>query len=208
MRLAILGASGHGKVVADAAEQAGWQSVVFFDDAWPDLKANGPWAVEGNTEALLERLTDFDGVVVAIGNNRIRAVKQAELVASGGKTATIIHPSAMVSAHATVGVGSVVLANAAVNACATVGAGVIVNTGAVVEHDCVVGDFTHISPNAVLAGGVALGSLVWVGSCASVKPLIAIGEASVVGMGAVVTKDVPPSVTVIGNPAKVFEPRN
>jgi sugar O-acyltransferase (sialic acid O-acetyltransferase NeuD family) len=208
MRLAILGASGHGKVVADAAEQAGWQSVVFFDDAWPDLKANGPWAVEGNTEALLERLTDFDGVVVAIGNNRIRAVKQAELVASGGKTATIIHPSAMVSAHATVGVGSVVLANAAVNACATVGAGVIVNTGAVVEHDCVVGDFAHISPNGVLSGGVSLGALVWVGSCASVKQLIAIGEASVVGMGAVVTKDVPPSVTVIGNPAKVFEPLN
>jgi sugar O-acyltransferase (sialic acid O-acetyltransferase NeuD family) len=207
-RLAILGASGHGKVLADAAEQCGWPSISFFDDAWPGLQTNGPWAVEGNTEALLDRLMDFDGVIVAIGNNRTRAVKQAELVASGGKMATIIHPSAMVSAHATVGVGSVVFANAAVNACATVGAGVIVNTGAVVEHDCVVGDFAHISPNGVLSGGVALGSLVWVGSCASVKQLIAIGEASVVGMGAVVTKDVPPGVTVVGNPAKVFEPRN
>jgi sugar O-acyltransferase (sialic acid O-acetyltransferase NeuD family) len=208
MRLAILGASGHGKVVADAAEQAGWQSVVFFDDAWPGLQANGPWAVEGNTQALLDRLMDFDGVIVAIGNNRTRAAKQAELVASGGKMATIIHPSAMVSAHATIGSGSVVFANAAVNACAAMGAGVIVNTGAVVEHDCVVGDFAHISPNGVLSGGVALGALVWVGSCASVKQLIAIGEASVVGMGAVVTKDVPPGVTVVGNPAKVFESRN
>jgi sugar O-acyltransferase (sialic acid O-acetyltransferase NeuD family) len=207
-RLAILGASGHGKVVADAAELSGWDDVVFYDDAWPGLKANGPWAVVGNTEALLERLTDFDGVVVAIGNNRIRAAKQAELVASGGKMATIIHPSAIVSSHATVGVGSVVFANAAVNACASVGVGVIVNTGAVVEHDCVVGDFAHISPNGVLSGGVALGPLVWVGSCASVKQLIAIGEASVVGMGAVVIKDVAPDVIVVGNPAKVFEPRN
>jgi len=208
MRLAILGASGHGKVVADAAEQCGWRSVAFFDDAWPCLQANGPWAVEGNTEALLDRLMDFDGVIVAIGNNSTRAAKQAELLASGGKMATIIHRSAMVSVHATVGAGSVIFANAAVNACATVGDGVIVNTGAVVEHDCVVGDFAHISPNGVLSGGVALGSLVWVGSCASVKPLIAIGEASVVGMGAVVTKDVPPDVIVVGNPAKVFEPRN
>jgi sugar O-acyltransferase (sialic acid O-acetyltransferase NeuD family) len=208
MRLAILGASGHGKVVADAAEQGGWPSVAFFDDAWPGLQTNGPWAVEGNTEALLDRLMDFDGVIVAIGNNRTRAAKQAELVAFGGKMATIIHPSAMVSAHATVGAGSVVFANAAVNACATVGAGVIVNTGAVVEHDCVVGDFAHISPNGVLSGGVALGSLVWVGSCASIRQLIAIGEASVVGMGAVVTKDVAPGVTVVGNPAKVFESRN
>jgi sugar O-acyltransferase (sialic acid O-acetyltransferase NeuD family) len=208
MRLAILGASGHGKVVADAAEQAGWQSVVVFDDAWPDLKANGPWAVEGNTEALIERLTDFDGVVVAIGNNRIRAVKQAELVAAGGKMATIVHRSAMISSHASVAVGSVVFANAVVNACAALGAGVIVNTGAVVEHDCVVGDFAHISPNAVLAGGVTLGALAWVGSCASVRQLVVVGEASVVGMGAVVTKDVAPAVIVVGNPAEVVESQN
>ena len=41
MRLAILGASGHGKVAADAAEQGGWPSVAFFDDAWPGLHREG-----------------------------------------------------------------------------------------------------------------------------------------------------------------------
>ncbi|MBQ0746647.1 MAG: acetyltransferase [Marinobacter sp.] len=207
MRLAIFGASGHGKVVADAAEQAGWQSVVFFDDAWPGLQGNGPWKLEGNTGALLERLTDFDGVVVAIGNNQIRSIKQAELLAAGGKLAAIVHPSAVISSHATVNAGSVVFANAVINACARVGAGVIVNTGAVVEHDCVVGDYAHISPNAVLAGGVVISPLAWVGGCASIKQLINVGEAAVVGMGAVVTKDVPPSVTVVGNPATVIKHR-
>ena len=54
-RLAILGASGHGKVVADTAECCGWASVEFFDDAWPQNQANGAWSVIGNTEALLER---------------------------------------------------------------------------------------------------------------------------------------------------------
>lgn len=204
MRLAILGASGHGKVVADAAEQAGWQSIIFFDDAWPGIHNNGPWTVEGNTEALLKMLKDFDGAVVAIGNNRIRSAKQTELVAAGGRMATIVHPSAAVSAHAYLNAGSVVFANAVINACATVGAGVIVNTGAVVEHDCVIGDFAHVSPNAVLTGGVALGQLAWVGACASVKQSIGLGDASIVGMGAVVTKDVPPGVTVVGNPAKLF----
>ncbi|WP_187298802.1 acetyltransferase [Marinobacter sp. F3R11] len=203
MRLAILGASGHGKVVADAAEQTGWGGIVFFDDAWPNLKTNGPWVIEGNTEVLIERVTDFDGVIVAIGNNHIRSVKQSELVAAGGKMATIVHPSAVVSAYASIDDGSLVFANAVVNACATLGAGVIINTGAVVEHDCVVGNFAHISPNAVLAGRVTLGSLAWVGACASVRQLIAVGEASVVGMGAVVTKDVISGVTVVGNPAKV-----
>lgn len=202
MRLAILGASGHGKVVADAAEQAGWQSVSFFDDAWPDLRSNGPWAVEGTTEVLLERLGDFEGVVIAIGNNCIRAEKQAELVAVGGSVVSIVHPSAVVSRHATVGVGSVVFANAVVNACATVGSGVIVNTGAVVEHDCTVGDFAHISPNAVLAGGVSVSDLAWVGACASVRQLIEIGKAAIVGMGAVVTRNVSDGIVVAGNPAK------
>lgn len=202
MHLAVLGASGHGKVIADAAEQLGWQNVTFFDDAWPGVGANGPWSVQGDTEALLARLSDFEGVVVGIGNNRIREEKHSELARAGANLVPIVHPAAVVSPHASIGVGTVVFANAVVNPCAVVGAGVIVNTGAVVEHDCVIGDFSHISPNAVLAGGVKLGQKVWVGACASVKQLTSIGQASIVGMGAVVIKDVESGVTAMGNPAR------
>lgn len=204
MRLAILGASGHGKVVADAAGLSGWREVVFFDDAWPDIQQNGPWSVVGDTTALIADFASFDGVVVAIGNNRIRQTKQLELLYVGAHIVSVVHPSAIISPYAEVGIGTVVFANAVVNACARVGEGCILNTGAVVEHDCEVGNFVHISPNAVLAGGVALGSLVWVGACSSVRQLIKIDESAVVGMGAVVTRDVPPDVTVAGNPAKIF----
>lgn len=203
MRLAILGASGHGKVIADAAEQAGWRSVTFFDDAWPELQQNGPWTVQGDTSALLTNLSDFEGIVVGIGTNCIRAVKQLELSGAGAKLVSIVHPTAVVSPHAAIGSGSVVFANSVINACAIVGAGVIVNTGVVIEHDCIVDDFAHISPNAVLAGGVKLQQQVWVGACASVRQLISIGQASIVGMGAVVIKDVDSGATVLGNPARV-----
>jgi len=202
MRLAILGASGHGKVVADAAEAAGWQEVVFFDDAWPGLQENGPWLVKGDTNVLIDSLGAYDGVVVGIGNNAIRANKQVQLVNAGATVVTIIHPTATVSPHARVGTGSVVFAQAVVNACANVRAGVIVNTGSVVEHDCVVGDFSHISPNAVLAGGVRLQEQCWVGAGASVRQLLEVGKAAVVGMGSVVTKNVSAGVTVAGSPAK------
>lgn len=203
MRLAILGASGHGKVIADAAEQLGWKTITFFDDAWPGLEKNGPWVVRGDTKALLASLSAFDGVVVGIGSNRIREEKQAELARAKARFANIIHPSAIISPHASIGEGSVIFANAVVNPCAVVGAGVIVNTGAVVEHDCVVGDFAHLSPNAVLAGGAMVGHKAWVGCCASVRQLISVGEASVIGMGAVVIKDVASGVTVVGNPARI-----
>lgn len=204
MRLAILGASGHGKVVADAAGLAGWDEVVFFDDAWPGLTQNGPWAVVGDTAALLKDVKGFDGVVVAIGNNRIRQAKQRELAASGAQIVSVIHPASVISEYAMVGAGSVVFANAVINACADVGEGCIVNTGAIVEHDCMLGEFAHVSPNSVLAGGVKIGALSWLGACASVRQLIEVGNGAVVGMGAVVTKDVPPGVTVVGNPARVL----
>lgn len=202
MRLAILGASGHGKVVADTAECAGWDEVVFFDDAWPGLTQNGSWPVVGDSAAMLKVIGSFDGVVVAIGNNWIRQAKQQALMSSGVPLVSVIHPSAIVSSHAMIGAGTVVFANAVINACARVGKGCIVNTGAVVEHDCELDGFSHVSPNAALAGGAQIGSLAWVGACASVRQLIEVGEGAVVGMGAVVTIDVPPGVTVVGNPAR------
>ncbi|QBM16393.1 acetyltransferase [Idiomarina abyssalis] len=202
-RLAVLGASGHGKVVADAAEASGWQSVVFYDDAWPELQVNGPWGVRGDTETLLGQLSEFDGVVVGIGNNALRADKQQLLFSASAGIVSIVHPAAVVSAHARIQPGAVVFANAVVNAGAEVGAGCIINTGSVVEHDCILGDFAHISPNAVLAGGVIVECQAWVGACASVRQLLRVGKAAMVGMGAVVTKDVSASAVVVGNPAKV-----
>jgi len=201
-QLAILGASGHGKVVADTAKQAGWQHLVFFDDAWPTLENNGPWPVCGNTDSLVSRLADFAGVVIAIGSNRIRAERHRQLELAGAPLISLVHPSATVSAYADIGCGTVVFPNAVVNACAKVGNGCIINTSAVVEHDCMLGDFSHISPNAVLAGGAQMEAFAWVGAGAPVKQLCKVGAYATVGMGAVVIKDVPAGAVVVGNPAR------
>src|SRR5690554_5766067 len=114
MKLAILGASGHGKVVADTALAAGWAEIVFFDDAWPQLKANSCWPVVGATCDLMARQAEFEGVIVGIGNNRIRLAKHLELSAAGARMATIVHPQATVSRYAALGAGSVVFAGAVI----------------------------------------------------------------------------------------------
>lgn len=202
MRLAILGASGHGKVIADAALLSGWSHISFFDDAWPDLQSNGIWSVEGDTKHLLEHLFDYDGVIVGIGSNKIRAEKQSLLHRYHANLATIIHPEASVSSFAKVSEGCVVFAQAVINAFAQVQSGCIINSGAVVEHDSMVGNYCHISPNAVLAGGVQLGQQVWVGASSSIKQCLSIGDFAVIGMGAVVINNIPSHTTVVGNPAK------
>ena len=203
-RLAILGASGHGKVVADTAECCGWASVEFFDDAWPECRSNGGWAVTGNTETLLNRLDQFHGVVVAIGNNRIRQNKLLSLQAAGAQLVTLIHPAASVSRHAQLGAGSVVFASAVVNADAHIGMGAILNTGCSVDHDCGLGESVHISPGARLAGGVQVGDLSWVGIGASVRQLVLIGAGVMVGAGAAVVADVADGLTVAGVPARAL----
>lgn len=204
-RLALLGASGHGKVVADAALCAGWLDVVFFDDAWPALSRNSHWPVIGDSAMLLKHVREFDGVIVAIGNCAIRLGKQRELEAAGATMATIVHPRAWISLYAPVGAGTVVMAGAVVNADAQVGAGCIINTGATVDHDCVLADGVHISPGAHLSGNVNVGRCGWVGIGAAVRQGIAIGAGAIAGAGAVVIRAVPEGATVVGNPAVPLE---
>lgn len=203
-RLAVLGASGHGKVIADLAEILGWHEVVFFDDAWPQVAQNGAWTVAGDSQALVNQLSRYAGVVVAIGNNRIRADKLRWLAKNTAPIVSLIHPSAVISRYVCFGDGCVVMAGVVVNADSNIADGVILNTGCSVDHDCAIGACAHISPGVRLAGGVRVGaqSLVGIGAC--VKQLVSIGQQVVIGAGAAVVTDLPDGVTAVGVPAKAI----
>lgn len=203
--LAILGASGHGKVVADAALSSGlWQRVLFYDDAWPTKTQNGQHEIVGNTKTLLD-LSEKPDVVVAVGNNKVRLAKQSELIVNGFTVVTVVHPSAVISASAKIALGCVVMAGAVINSDAVVGSACIVNSNAVVEHDCLLGDAVHVSPGACLAGGVVVGQYSWIGIGASVIQLKRIGSNVMVGAGAAVVTDLADGTTVVGVPAKVIK---
>ena len=203
-RLAILGASGHGKVVADTAECCGWQVIEFFDDAWPQVSSVGFWPVVGNTGDLLSRVGEFDGVLVAIGNNSVRRRKMDELKASGAQLPVLMHPSSIISRYANIGSGTVVFASAVVNAYAIVGEGAILNTGCSVDHDCVLGACVHVSPGARLAGAVTVGDGSWIGIGACVRQVLSIGSNVMVGAGAAVICDISDNMTVAGVPARAI----
>jgi len=206
--LAILGASGHGKVVADCAESVGWKEIVFFDDAWPKCSVNGVWDVIGNTESLLNNISSYDGVVVAIGDNAIRRKKQNDLFSQDVPLVSIVHPNAVISQYTELGVGSVIMAGAVINADSKLGSSCIVNTGATIDHDCVLGDGVHISPGVNLAGGVIVGENTWIGIGTVVRQLIHIGKNVVVGAGSVVVKNVADGLNVAGVPARVMSIKN
>ena len=202
MRLAILGASGHGKVIADVALMLGYVDVFFFDDLWPSNTSVSRWSVIGTTEMLLHALADFDAVLVGIGDNRIRLEKHANLIANDAPVLPLVHPAAVVSGFAQIGAGSLICASAVVNVDAKLGPAVIVNTGASIDHDCQLACGVHVAPGAHLSGDVHVGACSWIGVGACVKQGIHIGADVMVGAGAVVVSDIPDGVTVVGNPAR------
>ncbi len=203
-KLAILGASGHGRISAEIATGMGWQEIVFFDKDWPKKSRNLVWEVVGNIDMLINSLSEETHVFVGIGNNHIRRELSELLISYGAKLATLIHPTAYVSDGATIEQGSIVMPKAVVNIGSVIGRGAIINTGATVDHDCTLGEYVHISPGANLAGEVFVGEWTWVGIGACVRQGITIGKDSIVGAGSVVVQDISDNVTVVGNPAKLM----
>ncbi|EIY9461358.1 acetyltransferase [Vibrio vulnificus] len=198
---AVLGASGHGKVVAEIAELNGYQNITFFDDRWPSLTSVEHWEVSGNTAALLATASEYDVVVVAIGHNATRCAKQRELSAAGANFDALAHPSAVISKYANIKAGTVVMAKAVVNPFSQVGVSCIINTGSTIDHDCKLADGVHISPGASLAGGVEVGENSWIGIGSQIKQLVVIGCNVTVGAGSTVISDIPDCQTVVGSPA-------
>ena len=199
-RLAVIGAGGHGAVIADIAEQLGWR-VEFYDDGYPQIKSLRTWNVLGTSEHLKCLVYGYDSVFVAIGNNAVRASLMSEFEAQGCQFTSLIHPQAIVSPYAEIGVGSVVMPGVVVNAYALVGKGCILNTSAVIEHDCELLDYVHISPKAALAGGVRVGCCSWIGMGATIIQNVEIEQNVVVGAGALVINNIANSLVVGGVPA-------
>lgn len=190
-RLTIIGASGHGKVVADIAGLNGYTDIVFLDDN-ENSKECGGFKVIGNTKTPVE-----GDVFIAIGNPQVR-----KRLSEGRKVVTLIHPHAVIARDAVIGEGTVVMAGAVINPNARIGKGCIINTCSSVDHDCVLGDFCHVAVGAHLCGTVKTGECTWIGAGATVSNNIDICGNCTVGAGCVVVKDIDEPGTYVGVPAK------
>ncbi len=201
--LAIIGAGGHGKVVADAAFCTGdWSSIDFFDDGKVGLGVSSEWNVVGCIDDLFKHRGNYAACVVALGDNQLRLSLAEKLLSLNFELATIIHPSATVSQFCSVASGTVVFAGSVINIDAHLGLACIVNTSSVVEHDCMLSDGVHICPTAALAGGVVVGKRSTVGIGSSVTQNIKIGKDVIVGAGAAVINGVKDGLVVAGTPAR------
>jgi acetyltransferase EpsM len=202
--LLVLGTREFAVEIADVAEQAGYR-VAGFVENWERERCVEP--LEGLPVHWIDDVGELAATHVAVcalgTTRRIEFVAQAE--ERGLHFATVIHPSAHVSAKSSVGEGAIVSIGSVVGAHTQIARHVIVNRGCLVGHHTSIGDCASIMAGANVAGSCRIGERTYIGMGAVVLDHVSIGSGSVVGAGAVVTRDVPDNVQVVGVPARVVK---
>lgn len=195
----IVGASGHGKVVADIVLKSGDKVFGFLDDNPKVGNFFCGFPVLGSTDDWIK--VQEKSFIIAIGNPEIREALSQKIRA---EFYTAIHPSAQISLlDIHIEEGTTIMANAVINSGAYVGRHCIINSAAVVEHDNHISDFVHISVGAKVAGTVNIGARTWIGMGACINNNLSICSDCMVGAGAVVVKSIERSGIYIGIPAKM-----
>lgn len=209
-KVLIVGAGGHGQVVADILLQTsqaggGCCPIGFLDDD-PSLLGKHVLGLPVLGTVAQWNQFEHDGLIVAIGNNQIRSRIFQSLRSRGGKLLSAVHPAAVLGREVQIGEGVMICAGVVVNPGAAIGDNVILNTGCTVDHHCQIAPHAHLGPGVHLGGQVAIGEGAFLGIGACVLPQRQVGAWSVIGAGAVVTENIPAYVTAVGIPARVVKP--
>lgn len=200
--LILVGYSGHGFVVAEAAQASAMNIKHYAELAELDTNPfNLQYLGFEGDEQFKGWENDYE-FALGIGDNKLR-YKIAGFIEEKGQTlVNVIHNSASIAGKVTIGKGNFVARNASVNPLASIGNYCILNTACIVEHECLIKDAVHIAPGAVLAGNVTVGERTFVGANSVIRQGVTIGKDVIIGAGSVVLNDIPDNEVWFGNPAK------
>lgn len=199
--LIIIGAGSLGVMTLDAAlEMNCYENIYFIDDSKKDELIHG-YKVIGGIEYLNTLDSDTDSII-AIANNEVRKkiAKKHKL-----NYVNIIHPKAVVSQFAKIGLGNIILSHTSIDPNVELLNHVIVNKNNSIGHDSVINNYSQVSPGCSFGGFINLEEGVFIGLGTALIPGTKVGSWSTIGAGAVVTKDIPNNVTAVGVPAKIIK---
>lgn len=186
MKLLLIGAGGHARVVHDALAASGFALFGYVDprpSPWLDAPRHADDAAAAAVPADIGVALGLGGIAPKQLARRLALLRR--YMARGRAAPAIVHPRAIVSDRAVIGHGVQIMAGAIVQAGASLGDGVIVNTGAMVEHDSTVGAGAHVAPGAIVLGGVRIGAGAMIGAGAVVLPGAAVRDGELVPAGRV-----------------------
>lgn len=201
----LIGYSGHGYVVAEAAIEAGFNVNYYTDLNKIDFNPYNLKYLGFEGDKNFNEWHQGYNYILGIGDNKLRNKIASLVIVSGAQLGTVIHPTASVSKWSKLGLGVFVARNVMVNPISTIGDFSILNTGSIIEHECILGEAVHIAPGAILSGNVRVGNRSFIGANAVIKQGVVIGEDVLVGAGAVILKNVPSGSKIVGNPGRLIK---
>ncbi len=209
MRVLILGAGDHGQVIADSLLQGvthhqNIEPIGYLDDD-PNLLGKKYLGLPVLGTIAQRNEVTHEGVIVAIGQNSIRARIFRQLEKEGEHFINAVHPSAILAPEVQLGVGVAIMAGVVVNTGSVIGDNVILNTCCSVDHHGQIGHHAHLAPGVHLGGRVAVGEGALLGVGTAVIPGQRIGDWSIVGAGSCVISNIPNGVTAVGVPTKIIK---
>ena len=211
-RIVIIGASGHGLAVHDAARSAGFDVVGFLDSFKPIGTPIAGLSILGHPDDLssLAHAHAIEGYFLAISDNWTRSEVAAKLKCASPELlyVSVVHRRSVVADGVAVGNGVLVLAGAIVNSSSTLSDGCIVNTNASLDHESNLEPFASILPGVTTGGNVSIGLCSCVCAGSTVVHGVAVGEHTVIGAGSLVLRDVPARVLAYGSPLRVVRERS
>lgn len=206
--LAIFGTGGQGREVRDVAEyqnaiERRWDEIVFIDDTKPKGQLRGTRVMPFTSIA---SLYDEDQVefVVALGEPQSKKAVFDRIKQAGFSFANVVSPHTQISPYASLGTGIIIKRGAIVSPDATIGDNTTLQSYVTVGHDVVIGTHCQISTHSAIGGGTVIGNGTYVGLNCPIRENLSIGDNVVISAGAVVLRDCPANVTVMGNPARTI----
>jgi sugar O-acyltransferase (sialic acid O-acetyltransferase NeuD family) len=212
--LLILGTGGSAYDLLDVVEAINearptWEPVGFLDDTRPVGARHLDLEILGSLRDA-KRFVDCSFVNVIGSEKSFRGLP--EILGSTGlapeRFATLVHPAASVSSRARLGHGVVVNPGVVIGGGVSIGNHVMLCPGCIVGHESSIGDYSILAPGAVISGLVEVEPICYVGAKAAVRQRLKIGRGSLIGLGAVVVRSLPPASCAVGNPAKPLEVPN
>lgn len=215
-KLIIVGGRGNGSTIACAVEDINeeeptWELLGFFNDSDRVGTMINDYPVVGRPQDMIERRYDdvhfIYSPLLAMPYARPNAERLEEFGLPPERFATVIHPSASVSRHAKIGFGAAIMPMCHVRQNVRIGNHVTMLLASAIGHDSSVADYSYLAGNSFATAYVKLEKGAYLGANACVRERITLGEWCLVGIGAVVIKDVPSMAVVAGNPAKFLRER-
>ena len=208
MKIVIVGAGGHGRVLLDILRYNHQFEIAGFLDSNTALhrKTMDGLEVLGDISLIPQfPQLGIGGAIIAIGDNRIRNAYADAFDEASVSLVSAIHPSANIADTARIGKNVVIAAGANVCTLVKVEDSAILNTGCIIDHESAIHKAVHVCPGVRIAGHVTVKPFAFIGIGATIIQGITIGQAAIIGAGAVVVRDVPDYSTVVGVPAHVIK---